>query len=139
VAREDENEFESAFPTDALREEQAKALADPGPDWRTWTLHTGLRPYFLVLFLTIDTWLALTWLEAGLLLGILLSLLPAVYAEFLLYRYLWARPDPEAPQPFVRSWSRPVWAGRWTIEGDRLRAGEAMPRPDETRKREEFL
>jgi hypothetical protein len=126
-------------PPEVDRAQHAAALAEPGPSWKTWTFETGLRPYFLVLFLILDAWIVLTWAELGSLLGLLLTLLLAVYVEFLLYRYLWARPHPDDKQPFRPSWHRPVWAGRWTPEGARLRAGEALPNPDESRKRDEFL
>ena len=115
------------------------ALKEPGPSWRTWTFETGLKPYVLLLFLVLDAWIVLTWAEYGSAVGLFLTLVPAIYAELLLYRFLWVRPHPEEPRPFHRTWSRPVWAGRWTPEGARLRAGEMMPRPDESRKRDEFL
>lgn len=131
---------DGSFPSpESERRRRAALAALPGPDWKTWFLETGLRPYLLLLFLVIDAWIVLMWFELGSLVGLVLTLVPAVYLEFLFYRYLWTKPDLEAPRPFRRTLTRPVWAGRWTPEGMRLRAGEPMPAPDESRKREEFL
>jgi hypothetical protein len=135
------DEFDDgSFPTpESERKRREASIAEPGPPWRTWVFETGLRPYFLLMFLILDAWLVTLWYEVGSALGLVLTLIPAIYAEFLLYRYLWTRPDLEAPRPFRRTWYRPVWAGRWTAEGIRLRAGAPMPGPDPSRKREEFL
>ncbi len=119
-----------------------EAESDVG--WKTWVLRSGLQPWFLLLFLTIDVWVAIVWVRAGLTLlllvaGAILALIPVLFLEFLLYRYLWFRPHPEDPRPFRRTVIRPVPAGIWTPEGERLRAGLDLRTDDAAARREEFL
>jgi hypothetical protein len=119
--------------------EKELALREPGPSWREWALFTGLKPWLGVGFLIADAWIVAAWLEAGSYLGLSVSLAVAVYLEFLLYRYLWYRPDPADAgrrASFRPTWSRPVRYGRWTPEAERMRAGlplegpSAEPGPD---------
>jgi hypothetical protein len=113
--------------------EKELALREPGPSWREWAFFTGFKPWLGVVFLIADAWIAAAWLEAGNLIALALSLFAAVYLEFLLYRYLWYRPDPEDARDrttFRPTWTRPVRYGRWTPEAERVRAGlplEAAP------------
>lgn len=136
---EDAETLEDFTIPESYYRERRRALAEAGPNWRTWTFQTGLKPYLILLFVIVDAWIVLSWVAVGSWAGLVVSLVAAAYLEFLLYRYLWTRPSPEEPRPFRRSFSRPVWAGRWTPEGDRIRAGEQLPATDESRKREEFL
>jgi hypothetical protein len=127
-------------------EEETKGVAlelvprESEPSFKKWALYEGLRPWMLLAFLILDIWLFLTWYSVGLIVAGAVSLVPAAYAEVLLYRYLWYRPDLEERGPFRRTWLRLVRAGRWTPEGELLRAGKGLPVADTTgRKREEFL
>jgi hypothetical protein len=114
--------------------EKELALREPGPSWREWFYFTAVKPWLVVGFLIADAWIATGWVEAGSYLGLSVSLAVAVYLEFMLYRYLWYRPDPEEARPrtaFRPTWSRPVRYGRWTPEAERLRAGLPLEAPAE--------
>lgn len=114
---------------DRLELEKARAREAPGPPWREWFFYTGLKPWLVVGLLTIDAWIAAGWLEFGSYLGLIASLAVVVYLEFLLYRFLWYRPEPRKPRSggdFRRTWSHPVPYGRWTEEAARVRAGVSL-------------
>jgi hypothetical protein len=56
----------------------------------------------------------------------------ALYLEFLLYEYLWRRPNLEKESkrgPFVRTWYRPVRYGIWTEEYREWTAGHDPAAP----------
>lgn len=126
---------------DAWEQAKKKALADPGPDWREWFLYSGSKVWIALGFFVGDIWIFLSWINPfnGVALG--LSLAAAMYLEFLAYRFLWYRRDPEAPGiggPFRPTWLRPREFGRWTPEGALAKRGL---RPGEAGgpRREEFL
>ncbi len=129
---------EFAEPPDSEEDAQRKAaLAEPGLSWKEWSLYVAARWWGAILFLIIDAWIAETWLQTSFVWGLFPSLAAAIYAEFLLYRYLWHRPPLDEAKPrggFRRSWTRPVKFGRWTPEGMDLRAGRPVigygSRPD---------
>jgi hypothetical protein len=115
-------------PSVADRVELEKELARRAPDlpWKDWALFTGLKSYVGIGLFILDAWIAAVWLEAGNYVGLIPSLVLAVYLEFLLYRYLWYRPSARASRSkrrFRPSWSRPVEYGRWTPEAARRRSG----------------
>jgi len=109
-------------------DERKKALDHPGPSWSEWFYGSFLRVWIVLGFLVVDSWVAGYWVESGQYGGILPSLAVAIYLEFLGYQYLWHRPR-EDPSQSVRSdeaprrWLHPVEFGRWTPEGERVRAG----------------
>lgn len=118
----------------ASAEERQKALQDPGPSWRDWFYGSMMKLYIPLGYLILDTWGAGTWLEAygslggaATLAAIVLTLLPALYLEFVLYEYLWARPSGDLSRSvrseFRPTWRRPFEYGRWTEAGRRRRAG----------------
>ncbi len=104
---------------DAVEAEKQQALKDPGPSWRDWWFRSASKWYILVGCLVADVWVVTYWLELGSLLGAVLSLAAAVYAEYILYEFLWYRPP--LLISFHRSHFRPTWwrpfrFGRWTPE-----------------------
>jgi hypothetical protein len=110
---------------DRVAAEKARALKEPGPSWRQWLYHTAFRGWYALGILIADANLIVFWIEAHSLLGGVLSLVAALYAEFVLYAYLWYRPSPDHPpaRPFRRTWFRPREYGRWTPEADLVRSG----------------
>jgi len=124
-----------------VAEEKRRALQDPGPSWKEWWQYSGSKWWIgLGLFIG-DIWLVLTWLEVGSVVGAVLSIVAALYLEFLLYRFLWFRPSPEHPSPrgpFRRTWLRPVEFGRWTPEAELVRRGGNLSR-DQGPNPKEFL
>jgi hypothetical protein len=135
----DPDSFESRAA--AVEREKAFALKEPGPGWRTWFLQSALRWYYFLGMLIVNINILVSWFEYGSLLGMVLSLVVAVYLEFLLYRFLWYRPNTdEAPRrPFRRSWIRPTEYGRWTPEADRVRGGFSIYPTEEGPSAREFL
>jgi len=100
-------------------QEKREALDNPGPPWKEWFLHDGAKWWVGLGFLVIDTWFIVGGLQAGeTALGLLL-LIPATYLQFLLWRFLWYRPESDRPVRggFRRTWIRPTEFGRWTPEG----------------------
>jgi hypothetical protein len=126
---------------DRVAAEKARALREPGPGWRQWLFQSALRVYYILGILVADVQVVVFWIEEGSLVGLVVSLVLAFYLEFLLYRYLWYRPRPEAPtdRAFHRTWLRPVEYGRWTVEADLVRAGIAIRRTEEGPNPKEFL
>jgi len=128
-------------------EEKQAALADPGPTWREWFLYKGAKWYIGIGLFVVDIWEvgaflpydSIRVLEALGLIG------PTIYAEFLLYRYLWYRPSVDETTVsvhrggFRRSWYRPVRFGRWTPETAAIRAGTYRPPTAEGPDPREFL
>lgn len=136
-----DRDLEGASPEDRVAAEKARALREPGPSWRTWLLQSALRAYYILGILVADVQVVVLWIELGSVVGLVVSLILAIYLEFLLYRYLWYRPRPEAltERVFHRTWYRPVEYGRWTVEADLVRAGVAIRRAEEGPNLKEFL
>jgi hypothetical protein len=108
-------------------DERQKLIEHPGPSWRDWFFRSFLKVWIPLGFLIVDSWIAGFWLEAGYPLGMVPSLGVSLYLEFLAFEYLWYRPRDD-PSHSVRSESRRRWLhpaafGRWTPEGQRVRAG----------------
>jgi hypothetical protein len=106
-------------------EARKKAIEEPGPTWREYFYYSFLKVWIALGLFIVDIWIAAYWLRPINPLGLALSLAAAIYLEFLLYEYLWARPkvDETAARRARRTWLRPVIYGRWTPEADRLRQG----------------
>lgn len=110
---------------DRVAEEKRAALAHPGLSWREWFFYDGAKWFVGMAFLVVDAWIALYWIDVGSNLGLGLSIAAALYAEFLLYQFLWYRPSAYhrgyrrtfRPDPL-----RPVAFGRWTPEVRRVDA-----------------
>jgi len=115
---------------DQVAAEKKAALEDPGPSWKEWALHSALKWYIALGLLTLDGLLIDFWIVSGVDLG-LLTIVPALYGEYLLWQYLWHRPQEATPgqQRRVRPsrWIHPVRYGRWTPEADLARKGELVP------------
>jgi len=121
--------------------EKKEALANPGLGWREWFLYSGSKVWIALGFFVVDIWIVESWLVPFNGVGLGLSLAAAVYLEFLAYRYLWYRWDPEAPRgagPFRPTLLRPREVGRWTPEAALAKRGEFPPGSAGPR-REEFL
>jgi hypothetical protein len=128
------DEFETA---------KERALRDPGPGWREWFLFSGAKTWVVLGFFIIDSWLFAFWFSPFNAAGMVLSLVAAVYLEFLAYRYLWYRWNPEHSQtsgPFRPSLLRPREVGLWTPEAALAKQGK-LPRISSGQgpRREEFL
>jgi hypothetical protein len=128
---------------DRVEEEKQRALLDPGPSWRDWWYYSASKWYVGLGLFVLDIWVLGTWLEVGLVLGAVLSLIGVTYLDFLLWQYLYYRPHPDhddrkAGEP-RRWWVHPVEFGRWTPEGHTVRTGGTVVRPSEGPTPEEFL
>lgn len=76
-------------------EEREKAIAEPGLSWKEWALTTGLKPWFALLLLILDSFVLASLIEVPELtyrVVALVLLLPIVYSNVVAYLYLWARP-----------------------------------------------
>jgi len=122
-----------------------RALADPGPTWRQYFFFSFAKVWTVLGFFVLDSFILLTWAIPFNPVGMVLSLIAAFYAEFLLFEYLWHRPaEPirgHQRKEFRRTWFRPVPYGRWTAEADDAKAGRPVPTTlvDDTPNPDEFL
>lgn len=128
---------------DAVAEEKQRALEHPGPTWHDWWFYSGSKWYVLIGFLILDVWVGGFWVEAGYGALALASVVALLYAEFLLYEYLWHRPalsegGRRAPA-FRRTWWRPVEFGRWTPEAAARERSGALTRDDDAPDVHEFV
>jgi hypothetical protein len=127
---------------DRVTEEKRRARLDPGPSWKDWWYFHASKWYVVLGLAIVDFWVVGTWLQLGLWVGAALSAVAVLYADILLYQYLYAVPNPEAVRRrgrFRRSWIRPVEFGRWTPDGQTIRAGGTVARPPEGPTADEFL
>ena len=110
---------------DLDEETRAKAVAAEGPSWREWFYFEFLKVWIALALLIVDSWIVAGWSDPLNPVGLAATLAPAIYLEFLLYRYLWYRPNPERAdeREFRRTIVRPVRFGRWTPEAWRAREG----------------
>ncbi len=136
-----DSDLEGASLQDRVAVEKARALREPGPSWRQWMFQSALRAYYVLGILVADVQVVVFWYEEGSAVGLVVSLALALYLEFLLYRYLWYRPPPEAltSGKFHPTWIRPAEYGRWTVEADLVRAGISIRRTEEGPNLKEFL
>jgi len=135
---------ETAFRAQVDRVAEEKQLARDAPDipWRAWWFQSGSKWYVGLGFLVVDVWLLDLAYDANVLALGLGGLVVALYAEWLLYRYLYYVPDPELDdpsKPFRPSWIRPVEFGRWTEQGAAIRAGGIVAPPEQGPDPKEFL
>lgn len=116
-------------------EERERAIADPGASWREWFFFSFARVWTLLAFFILDVFIFATFAVPLIAWALVASLALAVYAEFLLYEFLWYRPPLEKLSEWKRefrpSWHRPVRFGRWTVEAARVRAGGPLLPPGE--------
>ncbi|MCI4346699.1 MAG: hypothetical protein L3K07_08130 [Thermoplasmata archaeon] len=106
--------------------ERDEALSDPGPTWKEYFEREFLRWCWALLIIIVDVWIIATFLAPLDVPAMLATLVGATYLEFVGYRYLWYRPDPDAESlhsTFVRTWTRPRRFGVFTPEAERQKAG----------------
>lgn len=131
----------SASVAQTEEEEKRRALREPGPTWKEWLYFTAFRWWFGILFLIIDSWVAVEFLELGSWPLLVVATVAAVYLEYLVYIYLWRRPEPGhriGARPTHR-WP-PVEVGRWTPEAFAAKATGTRPVvPADTADPREFL
>ncbi len=121
-------------------ETRKAAVETPGPTWGEYFRGSFSKAYLALGFFIADILIILSGLQPPDVLVVPAFVL-AVYLEFLTWRYLWYRPDPDKESrmgTFEPTIWRPVRFGRWTPEGDRARAGidpfgneRVGPDPDE--------
>lgn len=138
---------------DRVDAEKQVAAAMPGLSWRDWFLYRSSKLYIGVGLLIVDAWIVTTFtgiantsgwtVSLGIFLG--LSIAVALYAEALLFRFLWYRP-PEglttrtlAKRPLAAHLWTPVAFGRWTPEAADFRAGRVRTVPGQGPDPHEFL
>ena len=127
-----------------VHEEKEQARREPGPSWHDWLYFDAFRWWFMILFLIVDSWVAVTWIEIGNYVGLGLSLVAVAYAEYLAYQALWHRPELPLPrlrrgEKFHRTCGRPVETGRWTPERALLNRGAMKELPEGAVDPDEFL
>ncbi len=112
---------------DQVAAEKKAALEDPGPSWREWVLHSAAKWYVGLGLLTLDGWVVGDFLFYRIYWPIAPALVGALYLEFLLWQFLWYRPEmyrSRARRHWTSSfWIHPVPFGRWTPEADLARGG----------------
>lgn len=108
-------------------EARRKALADPGPSWTEWFYRSFARTWIVLGFFIGDLFVAALFSVPLDIPALIVGLALAVYAEWLLYQYLWHTPGTRyhhrSDEAFTRSWVYPVRYGRWTEEAALVRAG----------------
>lgn len=133
-------EDRSASVAETEEEEKRRALAEPGPSWKEWLYFTAFRWWLGIVFLIVDSWVVVEFLELGNLLALVAAVLGALYLEYLLYVYLWRRPEPTLHARMRRHRWPPVEVGRWTPEAFAARAQGIRPAaPSEPADPREFL
>jgi hypothetical protein len=107
-------------------EERARAIAEPGASWREFLFFELAKVWIVLGLFVLDSWIIIYWTQPLNVAALFLSLAAAIYLDFLLYRVLWYRPDPEESylkREFRPTLIRPVRWGRWTPEAWRARDG----------------
>jgi hypothetical protein len=116
-------------------EDHAQAVAAPGPSWSEWFYFEFLKVWLVLGYLILAAIVIAAFADPLNLAAMAGGLVVVGYLEFLGWRYLYYRPDPEKESPlnsqFQPSWIRPVRFGRWTPEMWRIRAGERPYRDNE--------
>ncbi len=112
-------------------EERKQALDDPGPSWSQWFFFSFAKVWTILAFLILDVFVVTGFGSPFDPWGLFPTLALALYGEYLLYQYLWHRPEARpmsTGERFRPTWHHPFPFGRWTIEGERHRAGlPALP------------
>lgn len=125
-----------------VEEEKRRALLDPGPSWHDWFLFDASKWWVGLGLFVVDVWIVTTWLALGSFVGMALSLVGAVYAEYLLAQYLWYRPTGRSTRDtgrFGRSWHHPFEYGRWTPDAVLAKTTADRRPPEGTPDPREFL
>ena len=133
-------------PTEAERQ---AALAEQGPSWRAWFYTSFSMVYLGLGLLIVDAIVVAAWVQARLNLGALAGVaIGLIYVEYLLYQFLWYRPEHgaslsgprSAPRSALggRSWLHPFAVGRWTHHFPAGRRGAGADAPEGPTP-EEFL
>ena len=122
-----DEEDASASIAEAEAEEKRRALAEPGPTWKEWLYFTAFRWWLGIVFLILDSWIVVEFLEIGNVLALIAASAGALYLEYLLYVYLWRRPEPTRHARAQRPRWPPFEVGRWTPEAFAARAQGARP------------
>ncbi len=117
---------DQGFRSDVDHEREA-ALRAPGPSWSDWLYSQAIRWWLGIALLIVDTWIAAGWIEIGAWIPLAVSLVAALYLEYLLFQYLWHPYDPELRGRFRRSWHTPVEVGRWAPDRERALRGDLGP------------
>jgi hypothetical protein len=107
-------------------ETRESAVSEPGASWKEFIYFELAKVWILLGLFIVDSWIIVYWTQPPNGGALLLSLAPAIYLEFLAYRVLWYRPNPEEAylaREFKPTWLRPVRFGRWTPEAWRAREG----------------
>jgi hypothetical protein len=107
--------------------EREEALAEAGPTWTQYFEREFLKWCWGLVVIVVDALLIATFLSPLDLAAMIPALALVTYLQFLGFRYLWYRPDPDRESwhtEFHRTWLRPSRFGIWTPEADRLREGK---------------
>jgi hypothetical protein len=108
--------------------EREEAVAEPGPTWTQYFEREFLKWCWGLVVIVVDALVVATFLSPVDLAAMLPALAFVTYLEFLGYRYLWYRPDPDVESrhaEFHRTWLRPSRFGIWTPEAERLKSGKS--------------
>ena len=130
-----------------VREEKRLALDDPGPSWREWFLFHGAKWYVALGFLVVLSWEVLYVFPPTNVSALVVApvIVVTLYADVVLWQYLWYRPHGASPSlstrhaPFRSRLLTPFVCGRWTPEAAELRAGRPIPSVDGGPDPREFL
>ncbi len=124
-----------------VAEEKRLALLDPGPTWKEWFFYEATKWWIGLALFIIDIWIVFGWWQAGSVTLGVVTLVAAIYGEFLLARFLWHRPSEPRPRnrPFRPTWYLPVEVGVWTPEAADRRAGRGVPGLTDEPRPDEFL
>ena len=108
-------------------EDREKAIAEAGPSWRQWFFFSFARVWGILAFFIGDVFVIGTFGEPFVAWALFPGLAAALYGEYVLYQYLWHRPALDDRRgtrgAFHPTWHHPFEVGRWTVEGERVRAG----------------
>lgn len=109
-------------------EARARALAEPGPSWTEWAKGSAGKLYIGCGMLILDALLWVSLEESHYPLTLIAAVPLTVYANYLLFAFLWARPPHERRDRvnFRPTWLRPFLIGRWDPEYKAWTEGNAM-------------
>ncbi len=111
------------FTSSREKEEKQRALHEPGAPWKEWLYFTAFKWWIGIVFLIVDSWIVTIFLEVREWIFLGLAVAGAIYLEYLLYAYLWRRPDHSRPPEEGGIRWPPFEIGRWTPEAFAERAG----------------